>query len=376
MLRRTCAFASIALVLSMLAATDVSATAQRTFVSGAGADANPCTLTMPCRSFATAITQTTAGGEIIVLDSAGYGGLSINKPISIIAPTGIYAGVTVFSGVGITVNTPGASDVVVLRGLTLNGLGGTTGIQVDKVGALHVSNVEIANFTFRGMFFAAEGQLFVSESVVRESGESGIHVAAATGFALVAVSRSRFERNSYNGIAFAGSTRGTISESTADGNAGVGFLVDQSSDATISDCSVSGGAYGILVRGAGARARITRCSARPASEFLPTSQGYTSTGGAGVVIVDSVGYGGYGAFVVETSSSMTLERCTATSAYGAMVVTGSGGGVLSLSNSTVAYSVNGFGIVPGAGTVETRQNNTVRQTSTPVNGSVVSFGPL
>lgn len=369
---------SVAILLAALfASSDASAvTTQRTFVSGTGLDTNPCTLGLPCRSFATAITQTTSGGEIIVLDSAGYGGLTIAKPISIIAPAGVYAGVTVPTGVGITVNTPGASDVVVLRGLTLNGLGGTTGIEVTSVGALHVSNVEIANFTFRGIYFAAAGQLFVADSILRDNGESGLHVQAPTGFALAAISRSRFERNGANGIALAGSTRGTITESVADGNASVGFLVDQSSDAAISDCSVSGGAYGIMVRGASARARIARCNARPATEISPTSQGYTATSGAGAVIVDSVGFGGYGAFVVETGSSMTLERCSATSAYGAMVVTGSGGGVLSVSNSTIAYSVNGFGIVPGAGSVESRQNNTIRSTTNPINGSVVSFGPL
>src|SRR6266446_6592240 len=72
--------------------------APRTFVSGLGNDANPGTLTSPKRSFASALTVTDAGGEIIVLDSAGYGPVTINKSVSIISPTGVYAGITVPSG--------------------------------------------------------------------------------------------------------------------------------------------------------------------------------------------------------------------------------------------------------------------------------------
>jgi len=59
-----------------------------------------------CRGFARAITQTNAGGKVIVLDSARYGPVTITKSISLIAPAGIYAGITVFSGDGVTVNAP------------------------------------------------------------------------------------------------------------------------------------------------------------------------------------------------------------------------------------------------------------------------------
>ena len=98
---------------------------QRTFVASNGADTNPCSLTQPCRAFAAALLQTNAGGEIIVLDSAGYGPVVIDKAVSIIAPAGIYAGVTATSGNGIVVNAPGAA--VVLRGLEINGTGTSAG---------------------------------------------------------------------------------------------------------------------------------------------------------------------------------------------------------------------------------------------------------
>src|SRR5438876_3712916 len=101
---------SILIAVSLIALGTLPALAvPRVFVSGLGNDANPGSLTSPKRSFGSALTVTDAGGEIIVLDSAGYGPVTINKSVSIIAPPGVYAGVTVTSGNGITV-AAGSSD--------------------------------------------------------------------------------------------------------------------------------------------------------------------------------------------------------------------------------------------------------------------------
>ena len=59
-----------------------AAPAQRTFVSSGGLDTNTCLLAAPCRGFQAALLQTNAGGEIVVLDSAGYGPVTINKAVS------------------------------------------------------------------------------------------------------------------------------------------------------------------------------------------------------------------------------------------------------------------------------------------------------
>src|SRR5215472_15085253 len=69
---------------------------QRTFVSVSGSDGNTCTRTAPCRTLAQAISQTNAGGEVVVLDSAGYGSVTISKSITVTAPAGVYAGISVF----------------------------------------------------------------------------------------------------------------------------------------------------------------------------------------------------------------------------------------------------------------------------------------
>src|SRR6202142_776892 len=99
-------------------------TASRTFVSGTGADTGVCPVTTPCRTFAYALTQTAPSGEIIVLSSAGYGPVTITQSVSIIN-TSNFAGVTVASGNGITIN----AGPVTIRGLTVDGGGtGSNGI--------------------------------------------------------------------------------------------------------------------------------------------------------------------------------------------------------------------------------------------------------
>jgi hypothetical protein len=104
--------------------------APRNFVASFGTDANTasnCSLALPCRGFTAAQTVTDNNGEIIVLDSAGYGAVTITKSISIIAPVGVYAGISASSGGdGVRINTEGIS--VVLRGLTIISQGGNNGI--------------------------------------------------------------------------------------------------------------------------------------------------------------------------------------------------------------------------------------------------------
>ncbi len=99
-----------------------SAGPNRTWVSGKGTDSGACTRAAPCQTFAFALTQTAAGGEIDVLDPAGYGTVTITKAISIVNDGVGVAAIGTASGNGITINA-GASDSVHLRGLTIEGIG-------------------------------------------------------------------------------------------------------------------------------------------------------------------------------------------------------------------------------------------------------------
>src|SRR6478736_5540060 len=124
------------------------AQASRTWVSGVGDDANPCSRTAPCKTFAGAISKTAAGGEINALDPAGYGALTITKAITIDGGGGQVASVLVSGGNGINVSA-GAADIVILRNLRFNGIvnsssaPGINGIKYNSGGALVVENCAI-----------------------------------------------------------------------------------------------------------------------------------------------------------------------------------------------------------------------------------------
>src|SRR5215472_4474313 len=128
------------------------ASAQRTWVSGVGDDANPCSRTAPCKTFAGAISKTPTGGEIDVLDPGGFGAVTITKSISIEACC--IAGVLVSGTNGIVVSAP-AGSFVVLRGLTFDGLGtGLAGVKFNTGGSLYVENCFINDFTAFGIDFS------------------------------------------------------------------------------------------------------------------------------------------------------------------------------------------------------------------------------
>src|SRR5689334_19239629 len=98
------------------------AQATRTWVSGVGDDANPCSRTAPCKTFAGAISKTAAGGEISVLDPGGFGAVTITKAITLNGD-GTLAGILSATVNGIIINA-GANDVVVIRSLSINGTSG------------------------------------------------------------------------------------------------------------------------------------------------------------------------------------------------------------------------------------------------------------
>src|SRR5437879_2834727 len=123
-----------------------AAQATRTWVSGVGDDANPCSRTAPCKTFAGAISKTAAGGEINVLDPGGFGAVTITKSITIKA-NGELAGVLVSGTNGIVV-AAGANDRVTLVGLDIDGLGNSLcGVDVLSAGEVNVVNDEIYEFT-------------------------------------------------------------------------------------------------------------------------------------------------------------------------------------------------------------------------------------
>ena len=100
---RASLFVAITLAFSALA----QAQATRTWVSGVGDDANPCSRTAPCKTFAGAISKTAVGGEIDALDPGGFGTLTITKSITIDG-TGTFASTVASGTIGFIINIPPA----------------------------------------------------------------------------------------------------------------------------------------------------------------------------------------------------------------------------------------------------------------------------
>src|SRR2546421_740022 len=124
---------TIAAVILACAAPIIAA--QRTFVSAvAGNDMNLCGRTAPCRNFAAALALTDADGEVVVLDSGGYGTVTIAQSVSLIAPRGVFAGITSLLGNAVTVDA-GDSGRVALRNLVINSQSSlANGVDADTVG--------------------------------------------------------------------------------------------------------------------------------------------------------------------------------------------------------------------------------------------------
>lgn len=198
--------ATAAFLLALCASDVALALAQRTFVASTGSDTWPCSRTQPCRSFATAIGQTNSGGEVVVLDSAGYGPVSIFQSVSVVAPKGVYAGIYVTTGSGVLVQ---ASNVVVaLRGLSINGLWGVTqGIAFHQGAQLTIEDCEIENQWNGIEITAADSQLVVRNSTLRNS-FGGVDTYLLSGYARVTIADSTIAYNT-NGI-YAQSVGGSL----------------------------------------------------------------------------------------------------------------------------------------------------------------------
>jgi hypothetical protein len=188
----------------------VPAQAQRVFVSGTGVDTNPCTFASPCRSFQHAHDVAPAGGEIAVLDTAGYGAVTITKSISIVNPGGVEAGIAVSSGGTAVTISAGPTDAVSLRGLTIDGGGrGSTGIVFTGGRSLIIQNCVVRNFQSSGIGMSPSGPVSISitNTLVAENGGHGIYLQPTGNQPVYAIfNRVEAYHNALEGIGIFGNT--------------------------------------------------------------------------------------------------------------------------------------------------------------------------
>jgi hypothetical protein len=205
-------------------ATPAAAQAPRTYISGAGDDINPCSVSSYCKTLPGAISKTAAGGEIDVMASGGYGTLTIGKAITVIG-VGAEVGIFTISGNAVTI-AAGASDDVVLSGLVISGQGkGSTGIRINSARSVTITNSIIKDFHNNGGAAAisidatAKTNVFISDSTLVNN---DVGVIAQSGKTVL--DRVRIVQNDKSAIRSVGSgTFIVVNSSIVTNNAGAGY---------------------------------------------------------------------------------------------------------------------------------------------------------
>jgi hypothetical protein len=181
------------LLISMFVAAAAFAQNNRSAVSVTGSDSNACTVVSPCRSFGVAIAHTNAGGEVIAIDSGGYGAFAINQAVSVIGAPGIHAAITASAdGIGVTA---ASIDTVTIRGLNITLTTSSKGIKATSFGKLFIDNCSVSGGNVGiSISGSSSSKASIADSVVR---------GADYGFVIqspVAMLRCRGEANSNAGL--------------------------------------------------------------------------------------------------------------------------------------------------------------------------------
>jgi len=240
-------------VLVLGFSTGAFAQATRTWVSGVGDDANPCSRTAPCKTFAGAISKTAPCGEISVLDPGGFGAVTITKSITING-TGTLAGIlSALASASVIVNA-GPNDTVILRDISMDGAcSGVNGIRYLAGRALIVDHCWIYNMTTAGIIVTSSTAtiLNVLDSNITNMA-TGIDFAPTASNVVSEIDHTTIQKLTGNGITTnANSSFVTVTNSNIINAAGIGvnsggagavLNVDSSSiSSNATACKTSGG---------------------------------------------------------------------------------------------------------------------------------------
>jgi hypothetical protein len=280
---------SIHILVAFLVLLTVSVAAQaqatRTWVSGTGDDANPCSRTAPCKTFAGAISKTAAKGEINVLDPGGFGAVTITKSITI-SSENFEAGVLV-SGTNAIIINAASTDVVVLRGLDIEGLGtGLAGIKVLAAGVVHVEKCTINDFTQKAIDFqptsasAATSQLYVIDTIIRNNvggSSGGIFIKPGANVSAVAMVENTQLGNNLFGLRAEDNSKVTVKNTSATGGSSGFVAVSTAAVVTLNldKCVVNSNFIGVRADNANATVRMTGCLVAGNTNGLVNNMGGT-----------------------------------------------------------------------------------------------------
>jgi hypothetical protein len=244
-------------IFTLAFASFAQAQAPRTWVSGVGDDANPCSRTAPCKTFAGAISKTAAVGEISVLDPGGFGAVTITKSITLNGE-GTLAGIQNSTFNGIIINAQ-ATDNIILRNLSINATSnGLDGIRILAAKTVTIENCTIAGQS-NGIDIAAGAAIHVilNNSQIKNCAGSGILSDTSAGTAKVTIKNSTIS-NCLIGIDAKRNSRLAMIDSTLATN-GTGLIVEGTggtSTAMLEHCQVSNNT-GVAIQAGSASATNT-----------------------------------------------------------------------------------------------------------------------
>ena len=232
-----------AVALFALFSTTAFAQATRTWVSGVGDDANPCSRTAPCKTFAGAISKTAAHGTINTIDAGGFGAVTITKSITIDGEA-TEAGILAAGTNGIIINAA-ATDNVILRNIAIEGANtGLSGIRILNAGNVVVDSVQITRFTGKGIDVSANNAINVTVQDTNITLAAGGAISltpavAGTGVTTATLNRVTLTRNG-SGLAGALRTRAFIRDSLFNDNTGNGITLTGGAGANTVAASLDG----------------------------------------------------------------------------------------------------------------------------------------
>lgn len=232
-----------------------NAQATRTWVSGVGADENPCSRTAPCKTFAGAISKTATNGEINCLDPAGYGAITITKSITIDCEDtqgSILA--SLVNGVIINMAAADTKKAVRLRGISINGAGtGLVGVKVlGALSSLVLQEVVIDGFTSHGVSVEITSgalEAVIDHTTIRNNAGHAINSFPVGSTADITVTMSTLVNNTQNGLNLADNNAVAISDSVVSGN-GTGILASNA-QVFASRCTISKNTTGVQAQSGG-----------------------------------------------------------------------------------------------------------------------------
>jgi hypothetical protein len=284
-------------ILMLALAGLANAQATRTWVSGVGDDANPCSRTAPCKTFAGAISKTAAGGEISVLDPGGFGAVTITKAITIDGGGGIVASVlSSASAFGIQVNA-GVNDVVTLRNLRINGAGtGVDGIRYIQGAALHVENCDLNGFTNLGINvnLGSTGKLTVENTNITEAAVAGISLATTAGSISADIHAVRIS------------------------NGAVGLKGQGGSFATVRDCDISFMTTAGVQQVGASLVTVATSSIASSGTALQSAAGSLILASGNIFVLNSVIFAEGGGSIFTTSDNVNSSNGTVGANHGAI----------------------------------------------------------